>query len=426
MLCFGKCALNSSDIKLNVDSVDRIPNFFTKNTEGKIVVAPFQPMMTLTTPKDHNTWVQIELKTINGKSISELSELEKHVSLGIKKHSENNYFCILNANSLSEYVDLFDWDSLELVPLLSNKEGIIAPGKAINPEDFGLTDTDSFDFGSVYRISVKNEGAWLKRETNLRSISTVTWDSLGQLGIGTIMGKDGEMLCDQLLIISDNAQLAYSSDGIHWNKYGLATDGNNVSGDIWPINPVYGNGIWAIISREQSNHNIVRSIDGGKTWLDTGAGIRAHNFAFGDGKFMAVSGGIVYASSNAQNWNAIGQCLEVVTLACLVYGKKWLYIPLSGYIYCSGDGEGQWELISDELANMNLSTNYSFEGGCYGNGYFYTIHSKEGKILRSIDGIKWSNVTQLDDCCRNLTYYKNRLYSLNREGTFCYIGLPNP
>lgn len=135
------------------------------------------------------------------------------------------------------------------------------------------------------------------------------WGNLGQIGVGPI--KTGDILMDsQLLGISIKGQLAYSSDGISWNKFGEKFD------DRWS-GTAYGNGVWCAFN----DNGIVKTSVDGVTWSED-ISIKCSNPAndfsrlvFGNGIFMTIGRVIPYGddtyycftSSDGEHWNNVGK-----------------------------------------------------------------------------------------------------------------------
>lgn len=401
----GKCEIGTDTVKLDIQPASEIPDFFTKNSEGKVVFSEPKPMGIIFSPRGQNVWVKIDLIKVNG----QFSNAEKYVCLGIKKRSENEYFDVLNVNNSNRYVDIMDGDPVELIPLLSNtntttKCTLVAPEEEVQPATFGIN-TTGFDFGSVYRISIAvHEGQWLINQRADFNISAV--------GVGSVAGK-GNML----LAVNSSGALACSSNGILWTELGTKIAGGYLA---------YGNGTWCAF-------NVGYSTDGGKTWTDSSIpdfpGCRC--FTFGNGMFITVDlSNVIYTSRDAIVWNKVGVLSannghsDFIRYIC--YGNgKWLAGNGADHsnnvewgtasMYESIDGVN-WTFIStlpkDETTNLWSSL-------VFADGYFYAM-SLMGIMKRSQDGKEWEDVTR---CYGKMAYYKNKLYLFN--GTTCHIGFLN-
>lgn len=446
LLCFGKCDLSSTNnIKLKVEAAEKIPEFFTLNSEGKIIFAEPKPMAVITTPKGHDTWIQIELKTINSEELENLSNIAKHICLGIKKRGESDYLDVIHAGKLtSEYVDLLDTDFVELVPILSkvstyklNAEGenegqysAAIPGSVAQFTDFTTPTTGSFDFSSVYRINITNTSWIMDQKCDLCEIESregrAFWDNMGSLGVGSVVDQYGQLFDNELLAVEYLGQLAHSSDGVHWSR-GVCL-GNKLT--LWG-GPAYGNGVWCIVPA--GIHEINRSTDGGKTWTYADRKIGAWRVAFGNGIFMIVSSdnsttaadyGRAYTSMDAKTWTEI-ESVPGSIHPILIYGdNKWICGTSKGRIYQSMDGKSWDANYSDDLAE-NFGS--SFYGGCYVDGYFYVINGG-GLVAKSSDGMIWTNVVNLSFQSgypyKSITYYRGKLYCIRYDGRKCCIGRP--
>lgn len=423
--CSGSCKLGSINQKLKLDfcSSDKIPDFFTKNNEGKIVFAESKAMTTITSPKGHDVWLKIDLVKING----QFSNAEKHVCLGIKKRSEDEYYDILHMSNKSRYVDAMDGDPVELVPLLSStdissKLTLATPTEEVVPANFGISG-DSFDFGSVYRVNIEVQGGqWITETCKLTDISA-EWSDMQSVNVGTVNGKD-----NRLLAVSSSGTLIHSANGVNWI---------NLPTKLPPIDTTriaYGNGIWCIINgvvNDNSDfHNPVDyrvrySTDGGVTWISHSSisdipqyGTRA--FAFDNGIFMmGDTNGKIHTSRDAILWRNLEQSATQRTIGCfLTYGN---------HTWIVGNGDGQstahkskdgvnWTPITLNLLSISSAR---WTGACFANGYFYAI-STDGVVAKSLDGEKWEEVIRFEEGASNIIYYKNKLHVFSEDT--CHIG----
>lgn len=441
----GKCETGTSNrVKLDVQPAGKIPDFFTKNVQGKIVFAAPQVVGTIKAAKGHNSWVKIELKTVNGDMISDIA---KHVCLGIKKSNEDDFFDIIHVgNPISKYVDVMQENYVELVPLLSKtatteSTGYIAvtPGTEITFTDITVPTTGEFNFGSVYRINVSvHDSQWLTdQDCDLSNIiDNDRWDCEERMGIGPVTDQNGVVHENQMFAVNSNGSLAYSSNGAHW------TENGSIGGKGWRIIR-YGNGIWNIIHILVSQ-GIRRSVDNGKSWTDVENENVTPCSDFGNGIFMSIRNNNVCTSPDAEVWTRIGELPLIKNMygntfypsaESLTYGNnRWICI-VEDHLVLSSENGVKWEQISYDLYQM---WGYQFfcRGSCYANGYFYVIRD-DGLIARSSNGVKWEQVldftannTDADGNLignyYNLTYYKNKLWAFADSGKKYVVGLPQP
>lgn len=419
-----------------------IPDFFeTKN--GKLLVAEPKPMGALSMPKGHSKSVTIELKTINGKDTTALTDIEQHVCLGLRMQGTSEYLDILRTEHMSTMAGLSDTENLELVPLLSKSASeyiAIEPRTEYPPSDSDYKPSGQFNFGSVFRTSAAvNNSNWIKNQphNNLENPNNmIIWKNYGSLYEGPVTTQDEDSYDKQLLVVRTDGQLARSPDGVNWFQ-DMGNAGNQTSG--WDAAPVYGNGVWCIVHDGSGDSWVKRSTDGGKTWAET-LQISAFCLTFGNGIFMAIitNGSSAYTSTDALNWTQIeapGYDSRDPSFGITYGDNKWICPTSSGKIFRSLDDGKTWE--KDCVTNLStLNTGYTepyvYWGGiCYANGYFYIIEAWIGLIARSLDGLTWEKVAIIQPnygpsiAFGNISLYKNKLYVLKAYDNYS-VGIFNP
>lgn len=432
LICTGRCNAGNNSVPLKIEDHE-IPDLFTIDADGSVVIAPAKPMATITMPKGHKSFVKITLQNIAGQS----SDVPDWVYLGIRQKGEITDTVNTKSTTKELNIAMFSEDVVELVPLVSGTSGSytkVEPGTKISAiSGFPQTSGD-IKFGAVYKVKIEDVGLWITLQGCGLELDGASIFNLGSFGIGPIIGQQGKQL---LGVSEDELFFAYSSDGVHWCKME-----GKLSGGDWLTGPKYGNGVWCVVS---SAAPLLRSTNDADTWLpvsedDPGSTIRAQCLAFDNGLFMTIDKdtGYVYTSTKADNWAKTGEAVKnCVILIC--GSDKWICGNLSGDLYQSENGKGKWQPIMDSnLNNLCEGTTKNWHGGCYTNGYFYVVGKitdvdNEGNtsfaIARSNNGANWESVANLvlpenSDGYNNITYYKNKLHALSRYGDYSSIGLP--
>lgn len=367
---------------------------------------------------------------------TKLSNIERHICLGIKKQNEDDFFDIIHISKpASKYIDITEDNAIELVPILSKRGTntsecvLVTPGDELKFDDISVP-LGEVNFGSVYRINVMHKGEWLEdQDSDINSVINKRngfWWNWGRICVGTVVDKNGQILENQLVAVNCNNWLASSFNGAHWADAGSL----GVICDGWNIGAAYGNGVWCVINCASdgiTGKGTMRSIDGGQNWQKSSS-LEALCLMFGEGVFMSIDGsGAVYTSPDAETWTQIGEIKNSTSeVHTLIYGDgKWICGTADGYVYQLKDGKGIWEQCSADLYKINSSSSgkNGWYGGCYAKGYFYAVHYS-GIVARSFDGIHWEKMTEFStsNYC-NITYYKDKLWIFRNDGYKYCVGL---
>lgn len=468
----GRCDTSASDrVKLDVQSASQIPSFFTKNEAGKIVFAEPQIVGTIKAAKGHNSWVKIELKTVNGNLTSNVA---KHVCLGIRRAGKGDFLDIIHAGNLvSKYVNVVRESCIELVPLLSKtattastKYVAVTSGSEIAFTDITVPTTGEFNFNSVYRVNVSlreepllvktikaasGRNSWV--QIKLESVSgSITSDAAKHIYFG-IKKNDEDYFSDiihaenltskyidvtqdsyiELTLLSNKmgadeingSDEAIPSDWSFSNITVPTTSGSYNFCSLYKLNISIHNGQWltGLTHNARVDENTVHWNNMGR--IGVGPVTDQKGIVHENQMFAITQGGILSYSSNGESWienGTIGQ--GGAFTAGLRYGNGiWCAISNNNQgVRRSVDGGRTWSKISVNVASHNLD---------FGNGAFLTV-CIDGTVYSSPNAETWTRIGQVD--AKNspfLIYGDNKwicgsdghvYYSVDGKGTWSLLG----
>jgi hypothetical protein len=186
------------------------------------------------------------------------------------------------------------------------------------------------------------------------------------------------------VVVSSNiAKAAYSSDGITWTRVDLPSGG-------WS-GIAYGNGQFVTVS--SGRNKAIYSSDG-ITWteVDLPSG-RWSGIACGNGNFVVVD-----SNSNKTIYSSDGITWTEVKLPSLDTSTYWRYVAYGKakfVAFGSGSFYGSKVIYSSDgitWTKVDLPFSASWSDVAYGNGSFVAVNSNSSKAAYSSDGISWTEV----------------------------------
>lgn len=463
LACTGKCEKNA-DVALEFEGCS-IPNFFSISA-GRLIYASPEAMCQISLKSLRRT-IAIRLNNIqvNNKDDDSISTEEdnfkKHVYLGIK---EGETITNRIREKQVAYADVSETDIVELVPILTtagtseklSAEKDVEESALIKDVISSLPDAD-FDFTTVFRLQVKgyeivsdadfsSKITWSvsNHTTSLESAcsggSTHWYNQGAGLGVGMVHGE-----LRMLAIHNDTGKLGSSADGKVWRSEGTVFDRSDGEPDAsnsgWQIAPVYGNGVWCVISKSGAVRYCTDK-DGKFAWTmsstppaDT-SGASDNNtlgIAFGgqgDSKvFLTIcKDGKAWTSPNGQSWTSAGKVVytnngnEIRAFCYDQHNENWVAFTNTGSVYRSADstGSGDWNLIDSQ--NLNGIIDKYWFCSFYARGHLW-LHNSDGYVAVSSDGINWYKSSNANfGGAFSMTFFNNELYILKMSGNACVIG----
>lgn len=438
LTCEGKImrTLGKVSLPLQITSMETIPNLFTINGNGSLIFAEPEPMCKIRTPMGYNAWVTINLQTVEG----HYSDQRKYLALEVKHSGLPNYsgadLFLPDEDEQSEKnrsytrMPISDADTLELAPIISKKDMMeyfeaVKAGSSANNENCTLIPAvlrRQIDFTSLYKIEIlSSEDVWLKNEPcNLPRIygGETAWLNRGSLVVRPIReDANSKQISNQLVMISNSGQIAYSSDGIFWKPQRNL----GVSGSYFVS--AYGNGKWCIAG----DCTPMLSTDG-INWKEIDSEcLTSHVDAlgFGGNKFIALrneSGkSEFYQSLDGLDWQELphkNSFNEEIRTIC--YGNgKWICSTANGNVYGYSVKQIQWNKLVHRygFGLENMAKGVSWTGMCYSHGHFYAVADK-GIVVKSENGADWFKIADLDSSIHwnNITAYNSGLYLFSSDG----------
>ena len=253
--------------------------------------------------------------------------------------------------------------------------------------------------GQMGTILVSPDGvAWIEADSgSFEDLSNVTFGN----GLFVAVGAFGEILTsgdgftwsrglvatlDQITSVAagggvfvavSNDGILRSTDGIIWSMV--------LSGTTGDMLPCYGNGVFVLVGYS----GVLTSVDG-LSWVRQNSSIRLspNDLTFGGGRFVAVSGGSIYTSTNATAWSV--STFTNVTLSGVAYGGG-RYVAVGNYaqgtVVTSGDGI-HWNRESAVQSRLRAVT--------HGANGFLALGGT-ASLLTSMDGAIWLNRTTVTE-----------------------------
>ncbi len=206
------------------------------------------------------------------------------------------------------------------------------------------------------------------------------------------------------------AAILTSPDGVHWSHRDSGTDQTSWMG------LAYGNGVFLAVGLQGGT---LRSTDGANwSFYQTAIPI-SPGLAFGDGRFVALTGGPAYSSPDGLAWSRISSLLSaswlmhgggqfVATDGARIWtspdATNWTGrgLATTGHIWDIAYGEGKFVAVGSGA--LSVSTNGSrwlnlaaavtttlINAATYGEGSFVAV-GDQSTILRSADGAKWTRI----------------------------------
>lgn len=167
LVCTGEAGVQAYPLNAIIKGVSSIPNLIEIDDSKTIVFRTPSPMGTLTLPRGYTAYVTIKLRNIVGKFTNNM----KHLALGIREENSPTYLSKLcipvdgesKRNTPSIRLHMSWKNVIEFVPLFSvtdmsqGEYTAPTPGKSIDSYEAlaGQTTETTFDFGSVYRVSIQ-------------------------------------------------------------------------------------------------------------------------------------------------------------------------------------------------------------------------------------------------------------------------------
>jgi hypothetical protein len=296
---------------------------------------------------------------------------------------------------------------------------------AVGNSKFGTSGINAIAYGDGKFVAGGSRMAYSPDGVNWTSVSNSTFERYEGI-FATAYGSD------KFVAVGGRGKMAYSTDGINWTTVADSTFGTTqISAIAWGGNKFVAGGLdskmaysydgvtWTAIQpgtgagtntfvtdsitaiayddgtfvaggyNNNSQIAYIATSSDGVTWtaVDTSSSIFDSNYvraiAYGNGKFVAVSGGqgkIVY-SSNGVNWTAVDTSNlfydSYPPFGAIAYGNGWFVAVAaqwSGEMAYSSDGIN-WTAVSDRKLGAMWTI-------AYGNGTFVAGDS-EGKIAYS-------------------------------------------
>lgn len=173
LICVGKCDLKSGEKSIGIcGDKDNFPMLIEVGKDenvdsainGQIIFKKLSSIWTITMPAGHQAYVTVGIEGIKGK----YTEMAEYAALKIQKNGEtdaskNKILCLPPENVTADSsVNMLmeSEDVVELIPVF-NKSAISGEsydlaeaGGLVNQCNFITDNTDTFDFGTVFRVSV--------------------------------------------------------------------------------------------------------------------------------------------------------------------------------------------------------------------------------------------------------------------------------
>lgn len=219
-------------------------------------------------------------------------------------------------------------------------------------------------------------------------------------------------------------KIAYSTDGITWSEVAAPskTSGSHSWSDL-----AYGNGVFVITAKTSSGGNptsdYAYSTDGINWTKSSLPSALSYPFiAYGNGKFVTCSGGVIsnsyiYYSEDGISWDSIRYSTSINSRGICYVGDRFIIKTDSSGLenLYSTDGIA-WNTMSTGLDTSTYSPSY-----CYGNGMYVavTCHSTADRIqyngvaLYSNDGITWTQTTMPFKCSSDVIYGDGKFVALH-------------
>ena len=220
------------------------------------------------------------------------------------------------------------------------------------------------------------------------------------------------------------SNIAYSTDGITWSS--VAAPSTTNSSHSWS-DLAYGNGVFVITARSSTGSNptsdYAYSTDG-INWTKSNLpdALSYPHIAYGNGKFITCSGGVIssskiFYSEDGINWSYMTYTSSINNCGISYVGDKFIIKTDSSGLENLYSTDGiTWNTMSTGLNTTTYSPSYG-----YGNGMYVAVTSNSttdriqynGTALYSTDGITWTQTTMPFKCSSDVAYGNGKFVALH-------------